>query len=208
MIAPVMNSAHLSCTNRTITIECDDHETKDCLMNLLGGEALRFECAPMEEVREMIASIIKGHCSVRVNGEHYAPRDGIDEAADAILAALAQSPANRGEAVIGGTNFCGHAMMAVLCPICTPESAGTKSEPPDWKQDQAETSRLKPFPSPAFPGAGVREIIAKIIDPEAWTIDAWNDNWRAVVAKRQAVAYTKADAILSALSDSSGAKKT
>lgn len=46
------------------------------------------------------------------------------------------------------------------------------------------------------------EEIARIVDPEAWTLDAWNDNWRAVIAKRQTAARAKATAILSLIQKS------
>lgn len=41
-----------------------------------------------------------------------------------------------------------------------------------------------------------REAIARIIDPEAWTFQPWNENWRLVMQDRQAKALAKADAIL------------
>lgn len=45
-----------------------------------------------DAVRGQIAQIIKHHCSVRVHGEDYAARDGLEIAADAILAALFVAP--------------------------------------------------------------------------------------------------------------------
>ena len=45
-----------------------------------------------------------------------------------------------------------------------------------------------------------REELARIIDPEAWEIDPWNENWRVVVENRRTKAFEKADAILSLLS--------
>ena len=41
-----------------------------------------------------------------------------------------------------------------------------------------------------------REAVARLVDAWAFEFVPWNDNWKSVVAKRQAEALAKADAIL------------
>ena len=44
-----------------------------------------------------------------------------------------------------------------------------------------------------------RKIVARIIDPEAWWLEPWNENWSVVAKRKQDKALAKADAILAAL---------
>lgn len=56
-----LSGASVSCMGKTITIECDEHDTKDYLMDVLTGEPRHLDRATLERCYEEISSGLDVH---------------------------------------------------------------------------------------------------------------------------------------------------